>query len=554
MVVVLVGVAACLAGIGNDFAQDDIPILTEDPRLADVASWPRFFVEPYWPAPYAPDQYRPLTSLLLSVQYIAGAGSPFVVRLVSYALYAIACVLALALARRAMPGSPLAAAFAALLFAAHPVHVEATALGVGQAELLLAIFTLAAVNHYVSRRRDSTLATRDWLILGACYAAAALSKEQGFLLPAFLVAAELWLVDDIRTEHRRRLWAGYAGLVALAITLVIIRLAVLGGGAAGIAPQNVAEALQGRGLSTRALTALQLTPEWLRLLTWPAHLRLDYSPREFTASSGLGAHEAMGALLLLVLLAIAWAARRRAPAVTFGIAWFAIAILPVSNVLLPTGVLIAERTLFLPSIGWMLVTGGALTATHVLGRRTAATAAFVAALAVAGVVRSALRHREWRDTDALTRAAIRDSPHSWRANANHADLLFREGQPDQGRAAYARAIAAAPSPWWVRHAYARRLYEVGDYDGALAQLATSLAEFPNQPEVLRDAIATLITAGRYAEARGLAARMIDTGRDALDIVRLGRLADSALVAGAPPGAVRVDISSASPSARPPRSR
>lgn len=465
------------------------------------------------------------------------------VRIVSYGLYAVVGLLVFGLARRVLSAGAPVAALTALLFAAHPVHVEATALGVGQAELLLAIFTVIAVNRYLDRRRHSTLTTRDWWFLCACYAASALSKEQGFLLPAFLVAAEMLFVDQVWKDRRRQLWAGYAALAAIGITVAIIRVAVLD----GAAPQNVAEALQGRALGPRALTALQLTPEWLRLLTWPAHLRLDYSPQEFRASSGFGIREATGAALALALIAVAWIARRRAPAITFGIAWLAIAIAPVSNVLVPTGVMIAERTLFLPSVGWMLVIGGvtAIAIPRLRGGRKALVPV-AAALAVAGIVRSSMRQREWQDTDALTRAAIRDSPRSWRANANHGDLSFREGQHDEGRAAYGRAIAFAPSPWWIRHAYARHLYQIRDYDGALAQLGTALAEFPDQPDALRDAIAALISMGRYSEARGIAARLINSGRESPDIVRLGRLADSALVAGAPPGSVQVDISSSLP--------
>lgn len=541
--VVGVALASCVIGIGNELVQDDVPILTEDARIVDVASWPGYFMEPYWPAPYAADQYRPLTSVVLSAQYIAGAGSPVVVRIVSYALYAVLSVLVFALARRAIPEHSGGAAVAAVLFAAHPVHVEATALGVGQAELLVAIFTVVAVHRYLSRRLAAALTSRDWLVLCGSYAAAALSKEQGFLLPLFLVAAELLLLQGAWVQRGRALWRGYAALAGVGAALVVVRLLVLG----GAAPQNVAEALQSRGFAERVLTALQLVPEWIRLLTWPSHLRLDYSPREFVASSGFGPPEAAGAIIIVVVGVLAVSARRRAPAVSFGILWTAIALAPVSNVIIATGVLIAERTLLLPSVGWMLVLGATVNfIIRNIPRTRRAVILAVTALAIAGVVRSTLRQREWRDGDALTRAAVRDSPRSWRAHANHADLLFRERRTAEARAAYTRAIVLAPSPWWIRHDFARRLYEIGDHDAALAQLGTSLAEYPDQPGVLRDAVAVLITLGRYREARDIAARMLDSGREVGDLARLARVADSAFSAGAPPGVIRMGLSAASP--------
>ena len=52
--------------------------------------------------------------------------------------------------------------------------------------------------------------------------------------------------------------------------------------------------------------------------------------------------------------------RRSLPLVSLGLFWFALCVLPVSNLLFPTGVLLAERTLFLPSFGLSLAVAGFL--------------------------------------------------------------------------------------------------------------------------------------------------------------------------------------------------
>ena len=41
----------------------------------------------------------------------------------------------------------------------------------------------------------------------------------------------------------------------------------------------------------------------------------------------------------------------------FGLGWIAIAFSPVANLLFPTGILVAERTLYLPSVGLALAVG-----------------------------------------------------------------------------------------------------------------------------------------------------------------------------------------------------
>src|SRR5439155_16313964 len=55
------------------------------------------------------------------------------------------------------------------------------------------------------------------------------------------------------------------------------------------------------------------------------------------------------------LLWLMWRRHRRIEA--FGLAWIGIALTPVANVFFRTGVLVAERTLYLPSAGLALAAG-----------------------------------------------------------------------------------------------------------------------------------------------------------------------------------------------------
>ncbi|HEY4139057.1 MAG TPA: hypothetical protein VGN65_11420, partial [Casimicrobiaceae bacterium] len=85
--IAVVAIVACVAGIGNEFAQDDIYLIQENARIHNLANVIEMFRSPFWPAPFSPDLYRPLTSLLLALQYAIGAGEPTIFRMVSYALY-----------------------------------------------------------------------------------------------------------------------------------------------------------------------------------------------------------------------------------------------------------------------------------------------------------------------------------------------------------------------------------------------------------------------------------------------------------------------------------
>ena len=541
--VLAVAVAASALCLANQFTLDDAGLILGTERLHGLSHWREILTSPYWPPPYAQDLYRPLTSLMLALQYQLGGGDPALFRVVSILLYAGASLGVLRLAWRLLP--PGIALGTALLFAAHPVHVETTVLAVAQGELVVALLGAVMVARYVDRRRSGigTLSPGDWLFLGGLYLLACLTKEQGMLLPALLLAAELCLVTAPSWSDRiRRIWPGYAGLALLGGLVLFIRGLVLRGKPFLAAP---AEALVGVPIEGRALTMLQVVPEWFRLLVWPAHLRSDYSPSEFVASTGWGTAELAGLFLLLAALVLAWIARRRAPVVTFGLAWCAITLFPVSNLIVPTGILLAERTLFSPSIGFLIAAGGAVQ--WLLERRRPAPAALrpalvlaVLALVALGTVRSATRQKVFRNQATLNVASAKDAPRSARVQQALGETLFDQGNRAEAVAAYRRAIAYGREPWTLRIALARRYRMVGDDDAALEELRMSLAERPTR-DALAELAAAFLAVGMYREAGRIADGIIASDNAPPVMVRLKHLADSALAVGAPPGSIKIGI-------------
>ena len=57
--VVAVAIAASLAGLRNEFVQDDIVLIVENTRLHHLAKWRELFTSTYWPPPWSEDLYRP---------------------------------------------------------------------------------------------------------------------------------------------------------------------------------------------------------------------------------------------------------------------------------------------------------------------------------------------------------------------------------------------------------------------------------------------------------------------------------------------------------------
>jgi hypothetical protein len=107
----------------------------------------------------------------------------------------------------------------------------------------------------------------------------------------------------------------------------------------------------------------------------------------------------------------------------FGLGWVAIAILPVANLLFPTGVLVAERTLYLPSVGLALAVGA--WARNLALRPFAALAT---AIALLGGVRTAVRVPVWRDSRTVTLSILDDAPDSYAGPAGMIGIYLSEGQ------------------------------------------------------------------------------------------------------------------------------
>jgi len=247
------------------------------------------------------------------------------------------------------------------------------------------------------------------------------------VVPGLVAAA--WVLGVRPVPSRRTLAAFVASWAVLAAAYTGVRWAVLGGFGGSGNPAPVFLGQDGRGIRLTAIAALG---DVARLLVFPLALSADYSPDERTAVQSLwDARLVVGVLvgsLWALLLGLAWRRQRKVEAL--GLAWIAIAYAPVANLLFPIQILIAERTLYLPSAGLAIALGAALRG--LTGRRLAAVTAL---LLVLGGLRSAFRVGAWRDDRAATLALLHDAPRSYFSWQNLAWQYLRAGQ-------FARAIGA----------------------------------------------------------------------------------------------------------------
>jgi hypothetical protein len=182
--------------LGYPFVDDDRLMVVNNPVLRSWTQVPQYFVEDAW-GHSGPDAmsnyYRPAQLLWLRLNYAWFDMSPGGYHAASIALHALATALVFLVARRTLRDR-LAAGFAALIFAVHPIHVEPAVWISGATESELAVFFLTAVLCYVVWREcmySAAKSARWWLGFSLlAYALALLTKESAVLLGAMFVIYE----------------------------------------------------------------------------------------------------------------------------------------------------------------------------------------------------------------------------------------------------------------------------------------------------------------------------------------------------------------------------
>ncbi len=367
---------------------DDRIILNQRLSPADCTGFADIWQRSYWGHEGATDVYRPLSLSVLYLERMAfgdGHNGMAGYRVVSLAMHALVSLLVMVIAS-ALAGAEIGW-ISALLFAAHPIHAEAVGMAYGQLELLSAFFVLLTLWFYARPSLASFPLSFCCVFLACC------SKESGAMVLLLIPLTDLFL------RRRPRRW--YLALWLAPIPYLLLRYHALG----SLAPPAYETVSRGYGWAMRAKLVLVAAGESVRLCVFPTAQSISYGHLR-DAVFGFPYQQAawLAAGLALAWLAAAWAGWA---ATLFGAAWFVIMFLPVSN-LVPTGVAVAERLLYLPVLGTCFVASSLLAK---LGNRRAAYLALFTVVAGCCVQSNRVLTR-WRDNLTMWRSATALHPGS----------------------------------------------------------------------------------------------------------------------------------------------
>jgi tetratricopeptide (TPR) repeat protein len=483
MLIVAAAIAAYANGLDGAFTYDDKAIIRDDLRIRSPRSVTQIFSTQYFGGPRGTgSNYRPVLLLSFAIQWWVHGRQVVAFHAVNLLLHVAATLMLARLFLRIGLPPPVVWA-SALLFALHPIHVEAVTSLVGRGETLSSVLLLgylhAALSFFEGKRRALFLVAAFSL-----YALAFFAKESAVATPGAALLLFLFIAGGPPpARFQRALARGWPVLAASAVALagaLAVRRWLFGGflkapGTGFFEVENPLDALSPAG---RAANACLTFFRYLGRTVLPLRLSADesaWSIRPLPLSAPVAV---LSMLLLAGLTAIAIARFFRGSIPALGLLWMGLFLLPTSNLVFPIGTIFAERLAYLPSFGICLAAGAAIAGAIRTDRLGRSRALVLAAFALLLGARTVTRNAVWWTDRGLFTNLVATSPASAKAHYNLAWVSsFFEKWP-VALSEYTRAVEIYDGYWDAWAGRGRSEKELGLYERAVKSYQKSIAILP----------------------------------------------------------------------------
>jgi tetratricopeptide (TPR) repeat protein len=363
-------------------------------------------------------------------------------------------------------GSRARAAWAALMFGLHPVHVESVAWVAERKDVLSTLFWMLTLLAYTAYTRKPGVVR--YCVMAALFAAGLMSKPMVVTLPVVLLMLDWWPLG--RKEPWGRLVWEKLPLLALS---ALASAAAVWAQRQGTSLATIDQLPLGWRLSNAALSYVR----YLVKTAWPADLAAFYP----FALRGIPPWEVASSLLLLAAASwLAFAARRRKPWVTVGWYWYVVTLLPVIGIVQVGMQAMADRYLYVPMIGLLIALTWECGAIRSRSRAAARLLPIAAGLvAAACAVLSWRQVQYWKDGVALFEHALEVTRDNFTAHDNLGVELDRRGRFEEALAQYRETLRIKPGDLHGEENYSQANFAKGERllnQGAYRDALTSFQE------------------------------------------------------------------------------
>lgn len=317
----------------------------------------------------------------------------------------------------------LSAFLAALFFVIHPAHTEAVAYMSGRADPMFLSLLLLAFIFYIRGTEKKGVALTESLLIAVCFVSALLCKEHALIFGALIAVYHAAFSKKIK-------WVPALAVAAITSGYLFFRLSdyqLLG----VIHPYKLT-------LAERLPGVFSALAQYARLLVLPFGLHMEYGMKLL---NWWNPSVMAGIALFLIALYVLYVKRTNRE-IFFPLAWFFVAIIPVSNLFMLNAAM-AEHWIYLPSVGIFTLTALVLTRGLQSRHRTVVLAGTIAATLFFSIL--TIRQNEtWREAVSFYERTLRFEPNSSRMYNNLGAVLKEQGKMEEARRAIEKAVEINP--------------------------------------------------------------------------------------------------------------
>lgn len=399
--------------------------------------------------------------------------------------------------------SPWRSVAVAALFAFHPLQVDSVAWAAERKNLLSGVFWMLTLLAYAGYARRPGVGR--YLLVAGCLALGLMAKPTLVVLPGVLLLLDVWPLRRIQFAAKRQSdgtpdVASTVSVTRAVLEKIPLGLLSLGASAITLLAHERLAAIHSAAhfsLATRIANAALSYVRYLGKTVWPTNLSFFYPhpgawPMEMLVPAAA------------VLVGISWLVLRQLevrPYLAVGWLWFTGSLVPVIGLIQVSDQAMADRFMYLPLIGLliMLVWGGADLFARFRRFPAAACASALAAM-VAGVILSGQQLSHWQNSESLFRHALAVTRDNFVAHNNLGNVLDRAGQYAEAKAHYLAAIRIRPRLGGAHYNLANLLFREGNFAAALEHYGAAVELEPAYADARHNLAVTLTKLSRDADA------------------------------------------------------
>ncbi|MBI5541969.1 MAG: hypothetical protein HY951_18075 [Bacteroidia bacterium] len=422
----------------NGYNFDDNFVVYNNPTIEKgISAIPEIFTTHYWTEKDNTFGYRPIVRSTFAIEQSIWGNTPALSHLINILLYCFCVFFAFKLVRNIFPQIPLWILFSALvLYTTHPTHTEVINSLKNREDLLVLLLGIATINIFISLHNSQKWY---WLPLGLIvFFATCLTKENGITFAA-IAPLVCYFAPNSKNISGTFLNKYFKIILSTILLFIVGYIAIKLPD--WILP-NEQKLLfyfenplhETHGFVVKLATGFYTLLYYLKMMLFPYPLLFYYGYNVVNIASFSSPLVYLSLAIFIALAFFTLKNIRKNPLFSFGILLFLVSISVYANFAFPVNGIVAERFLFIASLGFFLAISGIIqqyTQKHpevspVYKKNKTRIIWIVTIICIIFSIQTINRNTQWKSYKTLLTADIENLENSAKAHTSFATFTLNE--------------------------------------------------------------------------------------------------------------------------------